>query len=217
MRNFAQFYPRDNHARSKMIKVVKFAQYNLRLQGLPEGKHHYDMTMGNEFLANMENPDIHNADLKVGVDVDVRHGEYFITMKINGTVTLLCDRCLDALVWPVDTEYSLTVRFGESYDDSTDEVLVIPSSDPTLNIAYLLNDTVTLSLPMRHVHPAGQCNRAMTQRLHSHKVSTPGGDGDEVSDEELIEETRNEAEDAATDPRWDALKGLGADDSNYNI
>lgn len=174
------------------------------------------MTMGNEFFANMENPDIHAADLKVGVDVDVRHGEYYITMKVDGTVTLLCDRCLDALVWPIDTEYALTVRFGDSYDDSTDEVLVIPSTDPTLNIAYLLNDTVTLALPMRHVHPAGQCNRAMTQRLHSHRVNTPDGNDEELSDEELIEETRNQAEEAATDPRWDALKGLASETEEDN-
>ena len=174
------------------------------------------MSMGKDFFANMENPDIHDADLHVGVDVDARHGEYHITMQVRGSVTLLCDRCLDTLPWPVDTEYSLTVRFGDSYDDSTDDVLVIPSSDTSLNIAYLLNDTVTLSLPMRHVHPAGQCNRAMTQRLHHHRVDSPDNkeNPDEVSDEELIEETREAAEDAATDPRWDALRGLISDSDN---
>lgn len=213
LRTFAQFFPGITMPGTKQHKLVKFAQYNLRLQGLPAGKHHYDMTMGKEFFVNMENLDIHNADLKVGVDVDVRGGEYLITMKIDGTVTLLCDRCLDTLVWPVDTEYSLTVRFGESYDDSTDDVLVIPASDPALNLAYLLNDTVTLSLPMRHVHPAGQCNRAMTQKLHSHRVNHIDNE-EEMSDEELSDVTRDEAEDAATDPRWDALKGLSTNTDN---
>lgn len=175
---------------------------------MKDGHHGYDFEIGTEFFKNMENPDIHSADLKVGVDIDVRHGDYYITMDVKGTVTLLCDRCLDDLVWPVDTQYTLTVRFGESYDDSTDDILVIPSSDPSLNIAYLLNDTVTLSLPMRHVHPAGQCNRAMTQRLNSHRAKSADED---PADEDLIEETRLEAEDAANDPRWDALKGLGSD------
>ncbi len=49
-------------------------------------------------------------------------------------------------------------------------MLIIPHSDTYLNVAYMLHDTVMLTVPLRHVHPAGQCNRAMSAVLSRHNA-----------------------------------------------
>ena len=60
----------------------------------------------------------------------------------------------------------------------------------------MIYDTIALEIPLRHVHPAGQCNKEMAAKLRSHTA-----DAD-------LEETDNDEEDTGSDPRWDALKNL---------
>lgn len=190
----------------------KFTAYKIALKGISEGKHEYKFHLGKDFFQNMENGDIHDADLQATLTVDCIHDEYKLDLHVEGEVTLLCDRCLDYLQWPINQDYSLIVKYGEDYNDDSDDVLVIPYSDNDLNVAYTIYDTVVLGIPIKHVHPLGKCNRQMSALLKRHQVS---GHGDEDSELEqtLIDEIDNmdaEAEKVA-DPRWDALKGLKTD------
>ncbi len=98
----------------------------------------------------------------------------------KGMLQIPCDRCLDPLDHEVDTEYHVIVKYGENYDDGADNLLVIPYSNSYLNVAYILYDTILLTIPLRHVHPMGKCNRAMAAVLSRHK-----GGGDEETEEAL--------------------------------
>lgn len=146
---------------------------------------------------------------------------YDLHFHVVGTVVLLCDRCLDAMDHEVDTTYDISVKYGEAYCDDSDTLLEIPESENYLNVAYMLYDTVALTIPIKHVHAPGKCNREMSSRLHRHKVHSASAE-DASLEESLIEEMDSmdnpvsEDASAATDPRWDALKGLSsaADDGN---
>ncbi len=161
----------------------------------------------------MESADIHDADLNIHVTVVTKNDLYELTIDITGEITLLCDRCLDDLQWPVDTTYHIYVKYGADYNDDSDELLEIPESDNFLNIAYMIYDTVALTIPIKHVHPLGKCNRAMSSLLKKHRA--PGNISEEDGEmmEEIIDDIENtEAADsddeAPTDPRWDELKKL---------
>jgi len=118
----------------------------------------------------------------------------------------------------VDTTYHLCVKYGESFSDESDELLIIPESDNYLNIAYMLYDSVALTIPLKHVHPAGKCNRGMSEQLRKHwarkadedDMDSADFDGDESifsSDDDVAIEDDGEYKDQ-NDPRWDALKKL---------
>ncbi|MDE6333728.1 MAG: DUF177 domain-containing protein, partial [Muribaculaceae bacterium] len=79
--------------------------------------------------------------------------------------------------------------------------------------AYMLYDTVVLVIPIKHVHPLGKCNRAMSALLKKHRAHGTGEDA-ELEDEMLdsIDSLDNQ-DSAPSDPRWDALRGLGSDDA----
>lgn len=192
----------------------KFTEYKLPLKSLPEGTHTFEYRLGKEFFKNMESPDIHDADLHVVLTVTYKRDLYRLDFAITGTITLICDRCLDDLIMPVETEYHINVKFGEDYNDEADDLLVIPESDNYLNVAYMLYDTVALTIPIKHVHPLGKCNRQMSQMLKKHRARPL--DEDAELEEQLMEEMDNQmdsdpTEERSTDPRWDALKGLGSD------
>ena len=191
----------------------KFTEFKLQLASMPQGDHHVEYHLGKQFFVNMENEDVHDADLKVDVDINHVRDVYDMTFKINGTVTLICDRCLDSLIQPIEATYHIMVKYGDSYNDESDELLVIPQTDAALNVAYMIYDTVVLAIPMKHVHPLGKCNRAMSAMLRKHRAQ-PADPEETALEEQLIEEMDSEAPETpetpeqSSDPRWDELKKL---------
>ncbi|MDE6206284.1 MAG: DUF177 domain-containing protein [Muribaculaceae bacterium] len=192
----------------------KFTAYKLPLKSLSPGTHEFDFHLDKSFFENMENEDIHDADLNAHVTVVYNGDFYTLDFKVTGNVTLLCDRCLDDLIFPIDSTYHIVVKYGEDYNDDNDEVLEIPMSDATLNVAYMINDTVVLAIPIKHVHPMGKCNRQMSALLKKHRAQ--GNDEDADLENELIDEMEDmdSAPEGGSDPRWDALKKLNPSDEN---
>lgn len=149
-------------------KLGKFTAYKVQLASLPDGHHEQDFICDTEFFKDMENPDVISSDVAVHLDLEKRNGAYDCTFTCKGKLQIPCDRCLDALDHEVDTVYHIIVKYGEDYDDASDELLIIPESDAYLNVAYMLADTILLTIPLRHVHPKGECNKAMASVLRAH-------------------------------------------------
>lgn len=190
----------------------KFSAFKLPLKSLPVGSHDFDYHLDKEFFQNMENSDIRDGNIDVHTTV-VNKGQYYdLTFNIKGELTLLCDRCLDEMQLPVETQYHIIVKYGPDFNDDSDDLLEIPESDNFLNVAYMIYDTIVLEIPIKHVHPLGKCNRAMSSLLRKHRA--PGSlDDDAELQEELLDDDLLEESDstASTDPRWDALKNLTDD------
>lgn len=182
------------------IIVGKFSEFKLPLKSLPVGTHEFKYHLDKRFFVNMESSDIHDASVDVALTATYKSDIYDLAFAVSGNITLLCDRCLDDLQFQVDTDYHITVKYGDEYCDDSDELLVIPESDNYLNVAYMIYDTVSLAIPIKHVHPQGQCNKAMSAMLKKHRAY----------DVEDLDDTEDLPEDAevTTDPRWDELKKL---------
>ena len=184
----------------------KFTEFKVALKSLPKGEHMFTYHLDKSFFTKMENNDVRNADLDVVLNVDYNGDIYNFDFNVMGTVTLICDRCLDDLEWPIEAVYNISVKYGDDYNDESDNLLEIPYSDNDLNVAYMLYDTIMLAIPIKHVHPLGKCNRAMTAMLKKHRASS--GEDDELMDELVDEMDSMEGSSTQSDPRWDALKGL---------
>lgn len=194
----------------------KFSAFMLPLKGLSIGTHEFGYHLGKQFFADMESQDVRDADLNVAVTVKYDGELYTMDFAITGELTLICDRCLDELHWPIEASYKITVKYGDDYNDDSDEVLEIPVGDASLNVSYMIYDTVALAIPIKHVHPAGKCNRAMSAILKKHRARP--GDEDADLENELLDEmddlADSEPNEPATDPRWDALRKLSDGDDN---
>lgn len=166
----------------------KFSDYKLMLKSLPLGKHTFEYHFDKQFFVNMENADVRDADVKV--DLEVNHGNdaYQLAFHLTGTLTVLCDRCLDELPLDIDATYDLTVKYGDDYDDESDTLLIIPESDNYLNVAYMIYDTAVLAIPPRHVHPQGKCNRAMSALNKKYLVKDTEDDADDIDSTLLIDD-----------------------------
>ncbi|MCH5221340.1 MAG: DUF177 domain-containing protein [Muribaculaceae bacterium] len=193
----------------------KFSAYKLPLKSLGVGAHNFEYHLDKQFFVDMESADVHDADLTVTLGVLYNGDFYNLDFHISGDVVLICDRCLDDLRYPIEADYHIVVKYGDDYNDDSDEVLEIPESDSTLNVAYMIYDTATLAIPMKHVHPLGKCNRQMSAMLKKHRAQA--ADDDAELENALIDEIDNidaDSDNSATnDPRWDALRKLSGDNN----
>lgn len=161
------------------------AAYKVNLGSLTEGKHGYDFVVDTAFFRRLEDAEVIDADVMAHLDVDYHNGVYDCAFTLKGMIHIPCDRCLDAMEHPINTSYHVSVKYGEEYDDSGDDVLIIPDTEMYLDVAYMLHDTVVLTIPMRHVHPEGKCNRDMEAVLIRHSATV----GDDVVSEESTPDT----------------------------
>lgn len=200
----------------------KFSQFKLPLKSLPKGEHEFNYHLNKQFFTDMEDADVRDADVDVRLKVVYANDVYSLDFTVTGYVVVPCDRCLDDLRIDIDTTYAIKVKHGDQYRDDSDDLMEIPESDSYLNVAYMIFDTVMLAIPIKHVHPMGKCNRAMSSILKKHRAHTPD-DPDAELEDSLIDEMDSMDEPApdgadgnaapqATDPRWDKLRDINPEE-----
>ena len=186
--------------------LEKLAEMKLSISSLPFGKQEFNYHLDGKFFNEIEDSEVRSGSVDVALSVSHhQEGIYELDFVCSGVITIPCDRCLDDMDHRVDTSYQLTVKIGDEYDESLDNVLIIPSSWRTLDLAPIVRDTVLLTIPMMHVHSPGGCNVEMLGRLSEHLARNYSDDEDFVAPPS--EDMKNEA-DEAIDPRWAALQQL---------
>ncbi len=165
--------------------------YKIKFSGLNLGEHSFDYQLNNEFFKLFEYQDFEESDLFAEVLLRKKTNSLELQISIKGTVTVPCDLTTELYRQPIDGSAEVMVKFGEEYDDSNEEVLILPHGEHELNVAQYLYETAVLAVPLKHVSPDAEKSEA----------------GKEIR--EKLENLSPEAEDEkSTDPRWDKLKNL---------
>lgn len=170
----------------------------------------FEYRLDNEFFANIDGPEVQRGKVDVIVDVKRTATVYELRFDITGVINIPCDRCLDDMEFEIDTEEELFIKLGQEYIEESDNMLTIPEDEGELNIAWFLYEFIALTIPIKHVHPYGKCNKEMSERLYkmsARRVDELEYDGEELP--EYLDDTNiGNDEEQPTDPRWDALKKL---------
>ncbi len=138
-------------------------KFIIPLNGLAAGKKEFRWQAGKEFFEAFENAEILDAELVINA-VAEKSGRYFgIDCEIDGQVTVTCDRCLEDLDMPIETEIMLSVKFGdeeasEEHQESEREIIFVPEGDAEFDMSQIIYDYVCLALPMQRHHEEGDCN-----------------------------------------------------------
>lgn len=191
--------------------MAKFSLYNISLKNLSEGVHVFDYDLDRKFFDAIDGDEVRKGNVKVTVKVRKTSSTFEFNFDLKGVVQVPCTRCMDDMNLDVDTQSRLIVKFGKEYSEESDEIVIIPEEEGEINIAWFLYEFIALTIPIKHVHPTGECNRVVSSKLRKHRaVSTDDADDDdEISDDDFSDE--EESQD--NDPRWDALKGLNLEEN----
>ena len=161
------------------------------LGGLKEGLHIFDFEINKEFFEQFEESEITEGSLTAHIELERHKTHLDLLIKIRGMVNLSCDRCLDMFLQPVESENRLLVKFGKEEGKTDPDMLYLAADEHELDMKQHLYDYISLSLPIKRVHPndadgKSACNPEMLKKLKEHMVE----------------------EEPATDPRWEELKKL---------
>ncbi len=184
----------------------KFDQYSIQLKAMAIGKSEIEYHLDNSFFALLEDVEIQKGDIHVKVYVDKQAKQSELNFELEGKVVVPCDRCLEDMDQPIKTTGHLIVRFGKEFKDDGDDIVIVPEEQGLINVSWFLYEFIELAIPIKHVHPYGQCNAGMSNKLSEH-IAVDADDADFIDSEEA-----DGADDGFTDPRWDALKGLKTED-----
>lgn len=193
----------------------KFDKYKIPLKDLAVGSHVYEFALDNVFFENIDGPEVQKGKVAAHVVVKKSEQAFKMDFDIKGVVQIPCDRCLDNMDQEVECQSDLIVKFGKDYAEESDKIIVIPEAEGEINLAWFLYEFIALSIPMRHIHPAGKCSKGMVSKLKKHIAVSKNEDDEDNSEEETFDFVENDEtdlperkEDKQTDPRWDGLKNL---------
>lgn len=164
-------------------------KYLVDLKGMTTDVETHQWQLGNEFFECVQGAEIQQGQVSVQLTVKRSSSAYNIGIELEGVVRVQCDRCLEMMEQPIRGTGSLRIVLGDEYADDG-ELVTVPFESGVLNTAWHIYEAIALALPLRHVHPDGQCDSVMQQALSAH---TP----EEESDDER-----------PTDPRWNELKKI---------
>jgi len=189
----------------------KFDTYKIDLKNLSSGVHQFEYSLENKFFIDIDGTEVQKGKVKVFLTLKRSSIMFDMNFQLNGIVWVPCDRCLDDMELPIETENRLVVKFGKEYAEESEEIVVIPEAEGAINLAWFLYEFIALAVPMKHIHPPGKCNKSMSSKLKKHTAKSTDDDDEELDGNDI--EIEDDIPDT-TDSRWDALKGLIDNDNN---
>ena len=162
------------------------------LKAMKEEATSLELELDDRYFEALDGSQLEHGALHVSVSIRKMTGFFELHFHTRGSVVVSCDRCLEDMDQPIDTDNGLTVKLGDTYSDNDDDTVTIDENEGILDMSWLIYEFTMLAIPIKHVHAPGKCNSAMTRRLS-----------------ELSGAARSGEEDGgAVDPRWEKLKDL---------
>lgn len=171
---------------------AQFEDFDIEFVKLKDGIHEFKYRLDKSFFDAFENEEVSSADIETTVTLDKRNQMLQLDLKMTGVVGLPCDRCLEYINLPVDTDYMLIFKISEHENVETEnsyELIHISPHEFKVNPARAIYESILLGVPMiRNCDDLENkpCNNEMLNKLNELEKS----------------------EDPEGDPRWNKLKDL---------
>ena len=190
------------HSRSLgqiVVEMSKTKEYTIPFVGLKLGKHKFEYQISNAFFEIFDYNEFQNSDIKVNVVLDKQSNLLELNFKHEGTVNVPCDLTSEDFDLPIKGKLKLIVRFGETFNNDNEELLILPFGEFEIDIAQYIYEMIILSIPLKRIHPGIKDGSLNTEALKKLKELT------------IKEQKKEKKEEENIDPRWDKLKQLLTD------
>lgn len=128
-------------------------QYKIPFTGLAIGKHAYALDADAGFFACFPESELALGQIRVDLLLEKRENMLVLDFRLQGHVEVACDRCLEAYKQEVSAQKRLYIKFGEHFDEQSEDMIVIPETETSVDCSHFIYEFIHLSLPLRQVHP----------------------------------------------------------------
>ena len=173
---------------------MRAADFKVNIIGLSQKSHRFDYSFGDDFFKIYGSSLLESGQIEAEVTLDKRETLIEANFTIRGTAHLVCDRSLEPFDYPLDINKRILFKYGEEQMELSEEIVLITREQASLDIGQYLYELITVSMPMKRLHPKFEKEEENTQENIHLVYSSP------------VDEKKNEED--TIDPRWEKLKKL---------
>ena len=177
------------------LKKMEKKMYVIPFRGLKEGKHQFEYKVNSAFFEIYQYEDILDADITVTLEFTKKSTLLELHFYAKGTVQVMCDISNELYNQPIDGDLNLVVKYGDTYNNENEDVLIIPHESYEINLSQYIFEMIVLALPSKRIHPGVQDGTLKSDILDKLKELQP----------------KEKQNNNTIDPRWEKLKGLLTD------
>lgn len=148
-------------------------QFNIPFVGLSFGQHTFEFDIDTKFFDAFQNSDIKISEGKAIVILDKKNTFFDVLIHVKGILKLVCDVSNEEFDYHINPQLALIVKFGETFNDDDDKILIIPRESYEINVAQYIYETVLLAIPMKKIHPGiadGTLKSPIIEKLKDYTV-----------------------------------------------
>ena len=140
--------------------MCSLEQFKIDLKNQKDEVQTLDFDLDNLFFSALDDSEVKQGSLHVSVSIRKMTGFYELLFHIEGTVTVTCDRCLDDMSQPIETDNRLVVKLGAANSEE-DDVIIVSENEGILDTSWLIYEFIVLAIPIKHVHAPGTSSMCM--------------------------------------------------------
>lgn len=145
-------------------------EYSIAFRGLKDGTYFFKWQIDTIFFENDDYDKLDFADVSVSVEMRKKERIMEFDFVFEGNVKHPCDRCLLPVNIAIFRKEHLIAKETNKKEVSLDENLFFYSeTDYEIDFKFFIREIIFLSLPMKIVHPEGQCDPEMENIIQSLK------------------------------------------------
>lgn len=143
--------------------------YILPFKGLSAGTHSFDFEVEKQFFEKFDYFENESGKLTVHVDLLKEANLMDLHFFLKGIVEMQCDRCLGKFTKPVEGNFRLIVKFGDHFEEESEEVVLIPVTESRLDLSQYIFEFINLLLPIQKTHEnIADCDPEMIKKLEKY-------------------------------------------------
>ena len=172
--------------------MKELREFTIQFEGLKIGKHQFEYSIDNKFFETFNYDEFKSSEIAVKLEFEKKSTLFELLFNIKGSVEVPCDLSNEYYNQEIKASIPLVVKFGEEYNDESEELLILPHEAYQFSIAQYIYEAVILAVPNKRIHPKvldGTLESETLKKLQEHTI-------------------HRETEEKRTDPRWDKLKDL---------
>ncbi len=189
-----------------VVKMKVTNEFLIPFIGLKLGKHQFEYQISKAFFEHFDFDEFESANIKVNIVLEKKNTMLELNFKHSGTINVPCDLTSEDFDLPIKGNLKLVVRFGETFNDENEDLLILPIGEHQIDVAQYIYEMVVLSIPLKKTHPGIKDGTLKTKALSKLKEISVT---EQTQEKNVQEETEIKTEN--TDPRWDKLKTLLTD------
>lgn len=196
--------------------MVSEKDFLIQFTGLKLGEHQFEYHIENDFFDIFDYSEFNSANIQVSISMLKKTTMLELQLSHKGTINVPCDVTNEDFDLPIEGNLNLLVKFGDEFNNDSDELLILPHGEFQLNVIQYIYEMIALSVPYKRIHPDIAADYEEEESddeldfLDSDDLEmiNEEDDDDELNDNETHE---NSGDNNDTDPRWDKLKQLLTD------